>query len=86
MMLSHYRAPTPVSFPVSHPSGVWMLVPREPTPPAPSESGLDDVYESFLAFAASCTINGRHIRFSTNDGVGILNALTSIVDLLYISF
>lgn len=62
-----------------------MLVPREPTTPAPSESGLDEAYESFLAFAASWTINGRHVRFPTSSKSGALGALASIVDFLYIS-
>lgn len=82
-ILSHYRALTPVSFPVSQPSGVWMPVPREPTPPAPRDSGLDEANDSFLAFAASCT--GIMCHLSTDHTLGALG-LTSIVNLFYIRF
>jgi hypothetical protein len=47
-----YRAPTPVSFPVSHPSGVCKPVLLGPTPPTPSASGLAAVKDCFLADAA----------------------------------
>lgn len=83
-ILSHYRALTPVSFPVSQPSGVWMPVPREPTPPAPRDSGLDEANDSFLAFAASCT--GMTCYLPTDHHtLGVLG-LTCIVDLFYIRF
>ena len=47
-----YRAPAPVSFPVSHPSGVCKPVLLGPTPPTPSASGLAAVKDCFRADAA----------------------------------
>jgi len=61
-----YRAPIPVSFPVSQPSGVCRPAPRDPTPPEPRESGFDDANDSFLAFAASCTALSISSTFVSN--------------------
>ena len=52
---SFYRAPTPVSFPVNQPKGVFIFPLREPSPPPPKDSRFDDTKESFRALAASWT-------------------------------
>jgi hypothetical protein len=53
-----YRAPTPVIFPVNHPSGVCSPPFRDAAPPpTPSDSGFADVKDSLLALAAACTDN-----------------------------
>ena len=53
-----YRAPTPVNFPVNHPSGVCSAPLRGAIPPpTPSESGFADVKDSLLAVAAVCTVD-----------------------------
>jgi hypothetical protein len=53
-----YRAPTPVNFPVNHPSGVCSAPLRGAIPPpTPSESGFADVKDSLLAVAAICTVD-----------------------------
>ena len=54
-----YLEPTPANFPVSQLNGVTAFAPRGPKPlPTPSDNGLDDANESFLAFVAFCTIEG----------------------------
>ena len=51
-----YLVPTPANLPVSQVRGATAFAPRGPSPlPTPSDSGLDDKNESFLAFVAVCT-------------------------------
>jgi hypothetical protein len=57
----YYRAPTPVSLPVSQPNGVLRFPPRELRPLPPSESGLDDAKDSFLALDACWTVSRKVI-------------------------
>jgi len=52
---SLYRDPTPVSFPVNQPKGVFIFPLRDPSPPPPKDSGFDDANESFRARAAFWT-------------------------------
>ena len=64
-----YLAPTPVIFPVNHPSGVCNPPLRGVTPPpTPSDSGLADTNDSLLALAAACTVCRYKIRYR-NKGV-----------------
>jgi hypothetical protein len=66
-MYQGYRAPTPVIFPVNHPSGVCSPPFRDDAPPpTPSDSGFAEVKDSLLALAAACTDNKGCIRQISN--------------------
>ena len=55
-LVAPHLVPTPVNLPVSQVSGATAFAPRGPSPlPTPSDSGLDDKNESFLALVAFCT-------------------------------
>lgn len=48
-----HLGPTPVNFPVNHPSGVRKLLPRDPRPPpTPRERGFAEANDSRLVLAA----------------------------------
>lgn len=55
-LVAPHLVPTPANLPVSQVSGATAFAPRGPSPlPTPSDSGLDDKNESFLALVAFCT-------------------------------
>jgi hypothetical protein len=56
LLVDPHLVPTPANLPVSQVSGVTAFAPRGPSPlPTPSDNGLDDKNESFLAFVAFWT-------------------------------
>ena len=61
-LVAPHLVPTPANLPVSQVSGATAFAPRGPSPlPTPSDSGLDDKNESFLALVAFWTEENYYV-------------------------